>query len=76
MIPPKLLEKIKRLLRSQPALVEQGQDIIDDYVLSLSKQVRLREGRFWSIGKQGGYHCHSGPLAGQVPEQTKQKCWR
>ena len=44
------LEKIKRLKRSQPLLVQQFDNIVDDRVLSLSKQVGLRDGRFRDLG--------------------------
>ncbi len=31
-------------MRGQPVLVEQHEDVIDDVILSLRQQVRLREG--------------------------------
>jgi len=43
-------QKVHRLMRSQPVLVEQRQDVVDDRVLGLSQQVRLREGGFRNAG--------------------------
>ena len=36
--------QVHRLVRGQPVLVEQGQYIVDDLVLSLGKELWLREG--------------------------------
>ena len=48
--PAQPLEKINRLMRSQPVLVQQFENIVDDRAHSLSKQVRLRESRFRDLG--------------------------
>ena len=37
-------------MRSQPVLVQQVQDVVDDFVLSFCQQVRLREGRLRNTG--------------------------
>ena len=43
--PPRPFQQVLRLMRGQAVLVEQFQDVVNDRVLGLGEQLRLREGR-------------------------------
>ena len=48
--PPQSLQQVLRLVRGQPVLVQQRENVVDDLVLGLGEEVRLREGRLRNAG--------------------------